>query len=68
MIIIMICSSFKCCFDTIICQVFYLRPQADEGLLAFLHEKKFNKKSTLVSPLLMLQCTSSAIEWVTNKK
>ena len=42
-IIIIIISSFKCCFDTVICQVFYLRPHTDEGLLAFVYEKKINK-------------------------
>ena len=40
----MIGSSFKCCFEEIICKVFYLRPQADEGLLAFLFGKISSKK------------------------
>ena len=39
MTIIMISNLFKCRFDTIISQVFYLRPKADEGLLAFLYGK-----------------------------
>ena len=40
----MIGSSFKCCFEEIICTVFYLRPQADEGLLAFLFGKNIQQK------------------------
>ena len=36
-IIITIISSFKFCFDAIICQAFNLRSKADEGLCASLY-------------------------------
>ena len=39
----MINSYFQCSFDTIIRQGFYLRPQTDEDLLAFLYGKKSTK-------------------------
>ena len=40
----MISSSLKYGFDTIMYQVIYLRPQADEALLAFLYWKRSSKK------------------------
>ena len=36
-IIIVIISSFKCCFHTVICQAFNLRPEADERLCLSLY-------------------------------
>ena len=65
----MISSSLKYGFDIIIYQVIYLRPQADEGLLAFLYGKRSSKKNPiLVSPLLTLQCKYSLNEWILNDK
>ena len=59
---------FKYCFDVITSQFFYLRPQADESLLAFLYGKEYQWKINISIPLLILQRKNSVIQWFVNEK